>query len=101
MIVVKRRAKPDKVMPEWEEISAVAMAVQNVHLLATAMGIGMFWSSHTFAKDARDSDDFKEYLDFKGEDLVLGGMVFGRYDQKREFKSSRGPMKDKVQYREE
>ena len=43
-------------MPEWEEMCAVAMSVQNMQLQAAALGnVGCFWSSHTWCKDARES----------------------------------------------
>src|SRR5690606_52418 len=32
-------------LPEWEELAATAMAVQNMWLMCTAMGIGSYWSS--------------------------------------------------------
>ncbi len=32
-------------LPEWEEIAATAMAVQNMYLTATAHEIGCYWSS--------------------------------------------------------
>ncbi len=32
-------------VPEWEEIAAVSMAVQNMYLSATAAGVGAYWSS--------------------------------------------------------
>ncbi len=35
-------------IPEWQEIAAVAMAVQNMWLTATAMGYGAFWSTPEF-----------------------------------------------------
>ena len=38
--------KPDlERLPEWEEISATASAVQNLWLAATAEGLGGYWSS--------------------------------------------------------
>lgn len=33
-------------VPEWEEASAVAMAVQNMYLTCTANNVGCYWSSH-------------------------------------------------------
>lgn len=33
-------------VPEWEEIAAVAMAVQNMYLTASANNVGCYWSSH-------------------------------------------------------
>lgn len=37
-----------KRIPEWEEISAVAMAVQNMWLTATDLGLGAFWATPHF-----------------------------------------------------
>ncbi len=63
-------------MPEWEEIFAVAMSVQNMHLMATAMGDGAgFWSSHTWCKRARDSREMRNFLNLSGEDRVFGAFL--------------------------
>lgn len=32
-------------VPEWEEIAATAMAVQNMYLTSTAHGVGCYWST--------------------------------------------------------
>ncbi len=46
-ICMRRQALPAKVMPEWEEMCAVASAVQNMWLAATAHGIaGKHYRSH-------------------------------------------------------
>lgn len=37
-----------KRLPEWEEIAAVSMAVQNMWLTATETGLGAFWASPDF-----------------------------------------------------
>ncbi len=37
-----------KRLPEWEEIAAVSMAVQNMWLTATEMGLGAFWATPRF-----------------------------------------------------
>ena len=34
-----RQAKPEKLMPEWEVLCAVAASVQNMHLMAHALGL--------------------------------------------------------------
>jgi nitroreductase len=36
-------------MPEWEELIAVGSAVQNAHLVATALGLGCKWTSGAVA----------------------------------------------------
>jgi nitroreductase len=41
MICLKRHER----LPEWEELAAVAMAVQNMWLTCTALEIGSYWSS--------------------------------------------------------
>ncbi len=35
-------------IPEWQEIAAVSMAVQNMWLTATGLGLGAFWSTPEF-----------------------------------------------------
>jgi nitroreductase len=35
-------------IPKWQEIAAVSMAVQNMWLTATSMGLGAFWSTPDF-----------------------------------------------------
>jgi nitroreductase len=35
-------------IPEWEEVAAVSMAVQNMWLTATDLGLGAFWSTPPF-----------------------------------------------------
>jgi len=45
-IIVERDAAGR--IPEWEEVAAVAMSVQNIWLTATDMGLGVFWASPAF-----------------------------------------------------
>ena len=41
-------------LPEWEEIAATAMAVQNMYLTCTTNGIGSYWSSPGMIKHLDD-----------------------------------------------
>ena len=51
LICMVRQALPDKRLPEWEEISAVACSVQNLHLAVTSTtDLAGFWSSHTWCR---------------------------------------------------
>ncbi len=62
----------DKI-PELEEIEAVACAVQNVLLSATAAGLGSYWSTaHLF-----DSTAFKTWLGIRTEDRCLALLYIG------------------------
>lgn len=38
-------------IPEWEEIAAIGMAVQNLYLQASSMGYGGYWSSPKFMEN--------------------------------------------------
>ena len=51
-IGMKRRALPDKEMPEWEEMCAVSAAVQNIYLAATAHGVAGVLPSVFFCMSA-------------------------------------------------
>jgi len=45
IIAICMQRDPSESLPEWEEIAATAMAVQNMWLCCTEMGIGCYWSS--------------------------------------------------------
>lgn len=45
ILVIILQRDPEEKVPEWEEIAAVAAAVQNLWLTATAYGLGGYWST--------------------------------------------------------
>jgi nitroreductase len=47
-------------VPEWEEIAAVSMAVQNMYLSCTANNIGCYWSSPKIVDHLKDSLTIEE-----------------------------------------
>lgn len=47
-------------VPEWEEIAAVSMAVQNMYLTCTANNIGCYWSSPKIVDELKDSLTIEE-----------------------------------------
>ena len=54
-------------VPEWEEVAAVAMAVQNMYLTCTANAIGCYWGSPGLVKHMGDFlklDENQECLGF-------------------------------------
>lgn len=61
-------------IPEWEEIAAVAMAVQNMWLACTALGIGAYWAT---PKAALESHLFLELAE---EERCLGFFYMGNSD---------------------
>lgn len=48
VIQVAMQRDPAKRIPEWEEIAAVAMAVQNMWLTAADLELGAFWSTPSY-----------------------------------------------------
>lgn len=71
-ICMKRGDNPK--IPELEEIEAVACAVQNMHLMATALGIGGYWSSGGMVY----KDSFREKLQLRENDKCLGLFFLGK-----------------------
>jgi nitroreductase len=70
-LVMKR--DPKRKVPEVEEIEAVACAVQNLHLLASAAGLGVFWSSPAVTYGS----SFAQSLELGDEDKCLGLLYVG------------------------
>ncbi|MES2629297.1 MAG: nitroreductase [Bacteroidota bacterium] len=60
-------------IPEIEEIEAVACAVQNMSLTATAYGIGAFWSTPGITY----GESFKDFLGLHTKDRCLGLLYLG------------------------
>lgn len=58
-------------VPEWEEIAAVSMAVQNMYLTATAHHIGCYWSSPKIV------DQLKTSLTIEDNQKCLGLFYLG------------------------
>ncbi len=80
-------------IPEWEEIAAVACAVQNMWLTCTTYGIGSYWSSpRAITEDAVD------FLKLKERERCLGLFYMGYYDTSILMKSERKPIEDKIEW---
>ena len=73
VIAICMQRAPDASIPEWEEVAAVACAVQNMHLTATSLGIGAYWSSGGMTYHP----EMAVYLDLSPEDQCLGFLMVG------------------------
>lgn len=94
MVAIVMQRDPLQRIPEWEEIAAVAMAVQNVWLAGTTKDIGMYWSSPTSIA----SDEIRAFLQIEAEQRCLGFLYMGRYPQELELHSTRTPMEEKITF---
>lgn len=83
-------------IPEIEEIEAVACAVQNMSLTATAYGISAFWSTPaiTYGKN------FAEFLGLNTKDKCLGLLYLG-YPSEQWPTGQRKPIEYLTQWIEE
>lgn len=82
---------PNVSIPEWEEVAAVACAVQNMWLSCTSLGIGSYWSSPNAIIQA------SEFLKLKENEKCLGLFYMG-YTNKLEMKSKRTPIEGKIEW---
>ncbi|WP_019037894.1 nitroreductase family protein [Psychroflexus tropicus] len=92
VIAICMQKSPKGKPPEWEEISAVAMAVQNMWLACTALSIGAYWSSPSL------KDLVGGYFDLQEGESCLGFFYMGKYDGELEPGKRKSEIDSKVQY---
>lgn len=61
-------------IPEWEEIAAVSMAIQNIWLSCYVNNIGSYWSTTPM------KDDYAKYANLKKNQRSLGFFFMGSYE---------------------
>lgn len=74
VIAICYQKDPEERVPEWEEIAATAMAVQNIWLQAHSMGIGGYWSSPAL------KDHMHKMISIPEGQTCLGFFYLGKYD---------------------
>src|SRR5690606_1242401 len=83
--------KTSHLLPEWEELAATAMAVQNMWLMCTSMGIGSYWSSPGAISK------MNEFVELEEDENCFG--IFYMGNLKTELhESSRKSIEDKIQF---
>ncbi len=65
----------EKLIPEWEEIAAVSMSVQNMWLTCTANNLGCYWSSPKIISE------LGAFLNLKNNQKCLGFFYIGKYNE--------------------
>jgi nitroreductase len=79
-------------VPEWEEIAAVACAVQNIWLTCTDKGIGAYWASPSFFLKA------DEFLGLADGERCLGLFYMGYQNDKPLPDGTRKSLEDKISW---
>lgn len=74
VIAICMQRDPKESVPEWEEIAATAMAVQNLWLQATDLNIGGYWSSPKYL------EHFGRLADLNDGETCIGLFYMGKYD---------------------
>ena len=91
-IGMKRDLKAN--LPEMEEVAAVAMAVQNMYLTASARGLAAYWGTGgpTFWPEA------KEFFGLEEADQLMGFFYVAKPASDRWPQGKRSPIADKVSW---
>lgn len=77
-------------IPEWEEIAAVAMAVQNMWLTAHTLKIGAYWSSPALIHY------FGEHVSLADGERCLGFFYMGKYHSELPEGTRKSSIKEKT-----
>lgn len=93
IIAIYMKRQESGKIPEIEEIEAVACAVQNMYLTATAYGVGAFWSTG----GATYLPEGKTFLGLGESDKLLGFFYVGVVG-KPSADGVRKPIQEKVQW---
>lgn len=94
IVAIVCAVSPSKNIFEHEEIASTAMAVQNMHIVARAEGLGAFWSSGKKAFHP----EMASFLDLAEHERCLGIFYVG-WPARPWPDGDRRPIADKVKYR--
>jgi len=66
-------------VPEWEEIAATAMAVQNIWIASAHFNIGMYWSTPNY------KDRLSDLCTINTGEKCLGFLYMGYFDEEQDL----------------
>jgi nitroreductase len=94
IIAIKMRHDAKAGLPVMEEIAAVAMAVQNMYLTASAHGLAAYWGTGgpTFWAEA------KPFFGLGEEDMLMGFFYIGKRATDTWPAGRRTPIDEKVEW---
>lgn len=92
IVVICMQRDPKESVPEWEEVAATAMAVQNLWLACTAENIGSYWSS------PKAIEEFHHFFDFEKGERCLGLFYMGYFDGVLPQGERKSSMAEKTQW---
>tara|TARA_B100001741_G_C16363163_1_gene509653 strand:+ start:27 stop:296 length:270 start_codon:yes stop_codon:yes gene_type:complete len=86
------RREINRSIPEWEEIAATAMAVQNIWLSCIDSNIGGYWST------PKSINNLSLFLKLKKNERCLGLFYLGQYDQVKKRNIIRKNIEDDIEW---
>ncbi len=92
VLAICMQRDPKESVPEWEEIAATAMAVQNMWLHASALHIGAYWSSPAL------KDHLHKLVDMEEGEKCLGFFYMGKYDGEVSEGERKTSIEDKTEW---
>ena len=92
IIAICMRRDKNESIPEWEEIAATAMAVQNMWLSCTARNIGCYWSTPKFA------NKLHQFLGLDKNEKCLGFFYLGMFKHKKLDRTRRENIDKKIKW---
>ncbi len=90
VIAICMQRDPNESLPEWEEIAATAMAVQNMWLTAHEMSIGAYWASPGVMKY------MDKFINLEEGERCLGLFYMGKYDLELPEGTRKSTIEDKT-----
>ena len=94
VIVICMQRDLKESVPEWEEIAATAMAVQNMWLACTEEQIGAYWSS------PKVINQFHNFFNFNPGERCLGLFYMGHYQDELTAGGRKSSIKEKTEWLE-
>lgn len=89
VIAIVMQRDPEERIPEFEEVASVAMAVENMWLTCTALGLGCYWST------PRAALEVGAFLDLQPGERCLGLFYLGWHEMP-ELPGKRKPVVEKT-----
>ena len=84
--------KNSSILPEWEEIAATSMAVQNLWLSCSETKIGGYWSTPKYA------EKIHSFLSLNKDEKCLGFFYLGKHKSIKNRIINRKNIKEKIQW---
>ena len=92
VICIFMKEDPENSVPEWEEIAATAMAVQNMWLTCAANNVGCYWSTPKYTSLMND------FFNISKDERSLGFFYLGKFDHSKIIPKQRVSIDEKTEW---